>query len=96
MQHLYAPGAEVYDLPACEQARRRALKELVAAHVIALGQLAAVGDHAAYDLDGQREAAAEPVQLGLVGAEVRVVPVSAYVIPVYVRGHRRDGLVRKR
>lgn len=84
VHRLYAPAAEVYHVPVPEQARGRALKELVFVCVEALRQVAARHDEAAHRLDALREAAVEPAELRRVGAEVAIVPQPADVVPVHM------------
>jgi len=87
--------AEVDDIAVMQYPCRRSLKELVGADVVVLWQVAAVHDHPTDGLYVEGKPAREPVKLICVCVEVRIVPMSAYMVPVDVRGDGRHRLVRE-
>lgn len=88
VEHLEISVSQMDGLPAPEHPGWGALEKFVGVHVVALGQLAAVGHIAPNQLNGLGKAPLEPGQLRFMGVKVRVVAVPADVVPVNVGGHR--------
>ena len=92
---FYPPSAYVDYIPVPQNPRWLSLKQLIAADIIAFRQITPVNDHAPNRLHGEREAAGQPVQLLLMGAELRKIFMPADVVPVDMGGHSRDRPVRQ-
>ncbi len=93
VQDLDTSAADFDNIMIGQHPCRSSLKYCVAAHVVAVGKLAAVGDHSLYRFRGQREFPVQPVQFLGVGAELGEIFVTADMIPMDMSGDRRNGLI---
>ena len=84
------PVAQIYYLAAVQNRCRRALEHLIFVYVKVYGQIATVDDHFADGLNGKRELAVQPRQLGFVSVKIGEVFMPADVIPMDMRGDGGD------
>ena len=92
MQHFDLAPANINYIMVAQYPCRSTLKHDIAAYVKALGQLAAVRDHAHDSFGGQRKLPVKPIQIISVGIKIGELSVSAGMIPVDMCGYGGHGL----